>query len=84
MEMDNKASAFEKRLKMNLDHGELEPELVTPMTAGNEELPEYCDTFPMVHTFKQTNMRAHDEIDQSQPREFYSLGTQSQRGRDED
>lgn len=37
---------------------ESDPELVTPMTAGSEELSEYNETFPLVRQFRQTNMRS--------------------------
>lgn len=44
---------FERRLKETMD-SELEPELLTPHSAGAEEL-DY--EFPLVDQFKQTNMR---------------------------
>jgi hypothetical protein len=35
---------------------ELDPEMVTPNTAGLEELPDYLEIFPIEKQFKQTNM----------------------------
>jgi hypothetical protein len=35
---------------------ELDPEMVTPNTAGSEEL-DYDEKFPLVDQFAQTNMR---------------------------
>jgi hypothetical protein len=34
---------------------ELEPEQVTPNTAGAEELPEYQEIFPLTRQFNQSN-----------------------------
>lgn len=36
---------------------ELEPEAVTPNTAGAEELTEYESVFPLTRQMNQTNMR---------------------------
>lgn len=47
---------LEQRLKETID-SELEPEFVTPMTAGAEELPEYQGVFPLTRQMNQTNMR---------------------------
>jgi len=44
---------FTRRLKETWG-SELEPELVTPMTAGAEELPQYEGTFPLTKQFKRT------------------------------
>jgi len=38
-------------------NSELDPEQVTPNTAGAEELPEYESVFPLTRQFCQTNMR---------------------------
>lgn len=46
-----------KRMRVTRD-SELEPELITPQTAGQEELGEYDDMFPLVRQSKQTNMRS--------------------------
>jgi len=48
---------FEKRLKQTWD-SELEPEQITPNTAGPEELTSYEEKFPLVEEFNQTNMRS--------------------------
>jgi hypothetical protein len=48
------STQFERRLKQTMD-SELEPEQVTPNTAGAEELP-YDENFPLVRQFRQTNM----------------------------
>jgi hypothetical protein len=48
---------FERRLKQTMD-SELEPEMITPNTAGAEDLPDYVDKFPLVEQFNQTNMRS--------------------------
>ena len=48
---------FERRLRETMD-SELEPEQVTPNTAGAEDLPEYEEVFPLVKEFNQTNMRS--------------------------
>jgi hypothetical protein len=50
-----RADNFERRLKETVG-SELEPEMVTPNTAGEEELP-YEETFPIVRQFNQTNMK---------------------------
>lgn len=47
---------LEKRMKECRDSQE-EPESVTPMTAGAEELPTYEEIFPLTKQFRQTNMR---------------------------
>ena len=46
---------FEERLKVTLG-SELEPEYVSPETAGSEDLPEYIENFPLHKQFRQTNM----------------------------
>jgi len=46
---------FERRLKETTESA-LEPEMVTPNTAGQEELP-YTEVFPLVKQFAQTNMK---------------------------
>jgi hypothetical protein len=48
---------FERRLKETMG-SELEPEMVTPNTAGAEELPDYVENFPLVDQFNQTNMKS--------------------------
>lgn len=64
---------FERRLRETMD-SELEPEQITPNTAGAEELPEYVETFPLVKQFNQTNMKSARG----------RRGSQSGRGRDQD
>jgi hypothetical protein len=64
---------FERRLRETMD-SELEPEQVTPNTAGAEDLPDYVEKFPLVEQFNQTNMKS--------PKRFRS--TQSQAGKDND
>jgi len=39
-------------------NSELEPEQITPNTAGAEELTSYEEVFPLVKEFNQTNMRS--------------------------
>ena len=48
---------FEKRLKVTMD-SELSPEMVTPNTAGSEELSDYDSKFPLIDEFRQTNMHS--------------------------
>jgi hypothetical protein len=48
---------FERRLKQTMG-SELEAEVVTPQTAGQEELTPYEDIFPLVKGMNQTNMRS--------------------------
>lgn len=50
----DKSENFERRLKETMD-SELEPEMVTPNTAGCEET-EGREVFPLVNTFNQANM----------------------------
>ena len=71
----DRSSNFEDRLKETMD-SELEPEQVTPNTAGSEELPEYDEAFPLVNQFRQTNMRGR--------RGRGRQGNQSGRGKDQD
>jgi len=52
----HRASNFERRLRTT-DNSELEPEMVTPQTAGAEELPEYEEVFPLTEQFRQRNFR---------------------------
>ena len=66
-------SNFARRLEETMN-SELDPEHVTPQTAGAEELPEYESIFPLTEQFKQTNMHGRRG----------SRGTQSQRGKDQD
>lgn len=47
---------FERRLRTTID-SELEPEQITPNSAGAEELTEYEEVFPLTRQFCQTNMR---------------------------
>ena len=54
-------STFDRNLKARMNvtmDSELEPELVTPMSAGAEELVEYEEIFPLTKQFGQTNMRS--------------------------
>lgn len=46
---------FERRLKKTMG-SELDPEMITPNTAGSEEL-DYDENFPLIDQFEQTNMR---------------------------
>jgi hypothetical protein len=48
---------FERRLKETMG-SELDPEMVTPNTAGSEELSEYDSKFPLIDEFRQTNMHS--------------------------
>lgn len=48
---------FESRLKKTMN-SELEPEMITPNTAGSEDLPDYDSKFPLVDQFNQTNMHS--------------------------
>jgi len=48
---------FEKRLKETLG-SELQPEMITPQTAGQEELTSYTEQWPLVKQMDQTNMRS--------------------------
>jgi hypothetical protein len=66
-------SNFERRLKETMG-SELEPEMITPNTAGEEELP-YEENFPLVNQFNQTNMK---------PGGRRKAGGQSQRGIDQE
>lgn len=47
---------FTDRLRTTID-SELEPEQITPNSAGAEELTEYEEVFPLTRQFNQTNMR---------------------------
>lgn len=47
---------FGRRLSETMG-SELEPEQVTPNSAGAEELTEYEEVFPLTRQFNQTNMR---------------------------
>jgi hypothetical protein len=49
-----KDDQFTKRLAETMD-SELDPELITPMTAGAEELPQYQKTFPLTCQFKRSS-----------------------------
>jgi hypothetical protein len=49
-----RAGNFERRLKQTMG-SELTPEMVTPNSAGAEELP-YNEKFPLVDEFNETNM----------------------------
>lgn len=51
----DRSGNFERRLRETMG-SELEPEMVTPNTAGSEEL-DYDEKFPLIDQFKQTNMR---------------------------
>jgi hypothetical protein len=69
----DRSDNFERRLKKTMD-SELDPEMITPMTAGCEEL-DYTEIFPLVEDFHETNMKPHMRV----PRI-----TESQRGKDQD
>ena len=52
-------STFDTNLKKRMAEtwgSELDPEMVTPMTAGSEELPDQNETFPLIKQFRQSNM----------------------------
>jgi len=51
----DRSDNFTRRLKETIG-SELEPEQVTPNTAGSEELPSFDEIFPMIRQFNQTNM----------------------------
>ena len=51
----DRSKNFEDRLA-ETTQSELDPEMITPNTAGSEEL-DYDDAFPLIRQFKQTNMR---------------------------
>jgi hypothetical protein len=51
------STQFERRLKQTMG-SELEPEMITPNTAGAEELTAYVENFPLVEQFRQTNMKS--------------------------
>jgi hypothetical protein len=70
----DRADNFERRLKTTMG-SELEPEMVTPNTAGYEELTPYEENFPLVKEFNQTNMRSGGRRIRD---------GQSQRGRDQE
>lgn len=53
---EHRIGNFTSRLRTTID-SELEPEQVTPNTAGAEELTEYENVFPLTRQFSQTNMR---------------------------
>ena len=72
-EATGRAGNFERRLRETAD-SELEPELVSPQTAGAEELSDYEEIFPLPRQFKQTNMKSTRG----------RRGSQSGRGRDQD
>jgi len=54
---------------------ELDPEMVSPQTCGEEELDYVPEKFPIVKEFNQTNMF---------PGGRRQRNTQSQRGKDQD
>jgi hypothetical protein len=52
-------STFDINLKKRMAetmNSELDPELISPVTAGAEELPYYEETFPLSKQFRQSNM----------------------------
>jgi hypothetical protein len=51
----DRSDNFKRRLAETME-SELEPEQITPNTAGAEELP-YDEKFPLVKQFNQTNMK---------------------------
>lgn len=63
-----------KRMRQTMG-SELEPELVTPETAGSEEFPDGLECLPIENKFKQTNMRGG---------RITRRGSTSGRGRDQD
>jgi hypothetical protein len=71
----DRSDNFERRLKQTFG-SENDPEMVTPNTAGSEELPEFNENFPLIDTFSQTNMRGR-------PGGGRSKTGQSGRGRDQ-
>jgi hypothetical protein len=72
--MPDRSENFERRLKETMN-SELEPEMVTPMTTGQEELDYADEKYPIVKQFNQTNMFPGGR----KPR-----NSQSQMGRDND
>lgn len=73
MARNDRSDNFTRRLRETMG-SELEPEFVSPMTGGSEELSEYDEKFPLVDTFRQTNMRSTRRG---------RGGDDSQRGRDQ-
>ena len=69
----DRSDNFERRLRQTMD-SELQPEQVTPNTAGAEEL-DYNEKFPLVDDLKQSNMH---------PRFRGFRSTQKQAGKDND
>jgi hypothetical protein len=69
----DRSDNFERRLKQTMD-SELDPEQITPNTAGSEELP-YDENFTLIDQFKQTNMHPGGPRPRS---------TQKQQGRSND
>lgn len=70
-------SSFDDNLKKRMAEtmgSESDPELVTPMTAGSEELPAYDECIPLVRQFRQTNMHGRRR----------GRSTQQGRGKDAD
>lgn len=67
--------AFERQLERCRDTN-LDSELISPETAGSEELPEYERNFPIERVFRQTNM--------GRARGSGRRGSQSGRGKDSD
>jgi len=72
-----KEDKFTDRLRTTWD-SELEPEMVTPNTAGCEE-QEGRDIFPLVNKFNQTNMLDRPHHGRRGP-----TSSTSGRGRDQD
>ena len=65
---------FRRRLAETMG-SELDPELVTPMSAGFDQGPDHEENFPLVRQFRDTNMGPR--------RGSRSRNDDSQRGRDQ-
>jgi hypothetical protein len=53
------SSTFDDNLKKRMTEcwgSELDPEMVTPNTAGSEEEPYKDEVFPLIKQFRQSNM----------------------------
>jgi hypothetical protein len=55
----DRSDNFTRRLKETIG-SELEPELVTPNTAAEEEMPDRAEVIPLLNQFKQTNGRGRN------------------------
>lgn len=74
---------FERRLRTTID-SELEPESITPNSAGAEELTEYESVFPLTRQFSQTNMRTPSVITRRTGSDDQRQAKDRRRGRTEE